>query len=250
MKLRLKERGLPGKTPGDLYLLLEIALPPADTDAARAAYEQLAKAAPLQPAPPPGSLRHGAVPSSRPPTASRPRNRSPPANWRMPAAPKIDWVVQLVEVGILQSRTPHAPPDALALRQRRPAARAGRAPPGARLRRRPRRRGADPRPAARGAAAQVGAVRARPRPRKLSALVSPTCSQPGLTPASCRRSGASAPRSTGVIDSRLPLRSTSMSASAGVGAHLGQRQQRGSCAAPARRAAASAAPRASSLASK
>ena len=44
MKLRLKGRGLPGKTPGDLYLLLEIALPPADSDAARAAYEALAKA--------------------------------------------------------------------------------------------------------------------------------------------------------------------------------------------------------------
>jgi curved DNA-binding protein len=49
MKLRLKDRGLPGKTPGHLYLLLEIALPPADTAAARAAYEQLAKAAPFDP---------------------------------------------------------------------------------------------------------------------------------------------------------------------------------------------------------
>ena len=49
MKLRLKERGLPGKTPGHLYLLLEIALPPADTDAVRAAYEQLAKAASFDP---------------------------------------------------------------------------------------------------------------------------------------------------------------------------------------------------------
>ena len=49
MKLRLKERGLPGKTPGHLYLLIEIALPPADTDAVRAAYEQLAKAAPFNP---------------------------------------------------------------------------------------------------------------------------------------------------------------------------------------------------------
>lgn len=46
MKLRLKERGLGGKTPGHLYLLLEIALPPADSGAARAAYEQLAKATP------------------------------------------------------------------------------------------------------------------------------------------------------------------------------------------------------------
>jgi curved DNA-binding protein len=49
MKLRLKDRGLPGRTPGHLYLLLEIALPPADTPAARAAYEQLAKAVPFNP---------------------------------------------------------------------------------------------------------------------------------------------------------------------------------------------------------
>jgi len=45
LKLRLKERGLPGKPPGHLYLLLDIALPPADTEAARKAYEQLAQAA-------------------------------------------------------------------------------------------------------------------------------------------------------------------------------------------------------------
>ena len=44
MKLRLKGRGLAGKTPGDLYLLIEIALPPADSDDARKAYEQLAQA--------------------------------------------------------------------------------------------------------------------------------------------------------------------------------------------------------------
>ena len=49
MKLRLKERGLPGKTPGHLYLLLDIALPPAESDAARKAYEQLAQAAPFNP---------------------------------------------------------------------------------------------------------------------------------------------------------------------------------------------------------
>jgi curved DNA-binding protein len=35
---------LAGKTPGDLYLLLEIALPPADADDARQAYEHLARA--------------------------------------------------------------------------------------------------------------------------------------------------------------------------------------------------------------
>ena len=44
LKLRLKGRGLGGKQPGDLYLLLEIALPPATTDVARKAYEQLAQA--------------------------------------------------------------------------------------------------------------------------------------------------------------------------------------------------------------
>ncbi|GAA4339722.1 DnaJ C-terminal domain-containing protein [Variovorax defluvii] len=49
LKLRLKERGLAGHPPGDLYLLLEIALPPADTAAARKAYEQLAQAAPFDP---------------------------------------------------------------------------------------------------------------------------------------------------------------------------------------------------------
>jgi len=49
LKLRLKGRGLPGKTPGDLYLLLEIALPPADTDAARKAYEELARAVSFNP---------------------------------------------------------------------------------------------------------------------------------------------------------------------------------------------------------
>ena len=43
-KLRLRDRGFPGKTPGHLYLQLEIALPPADSEAARKAYEALAQA--------------------------------------------------------------------------------------------------------------------------------------------------------------------------------------------------------------
>ena len=42
-KLRLKGRGIPGATPGDLYLELELALPPADGDAGRAAYMSLAQ---------------------------------------------------------------------------------------------------------------------------------------------------------------------------------------------------------------
>lgn len=43
-KLRLKGMGLPGNPPGDLYALLSIALPPADTPAARQAYEDMASA--------------------------------------------------------------------------------------------------------------------------------------------------------------------------------------------------------------
>ena len=45
-KLRLKGRGIPGAgaaAAGDLYLLLEIALPPADTPQAKALYEQMAR---------------------------------------------------------------------------------------------------------------------------------------------------------------------------------------------------------------
>ena len=45
-KLRLKGRGIPGAEPGDLYLELEIALPPADSDAARAAYAAMRQAFP------------------------------------------------------------------------------------------------------------------------------------------------------------------------------------------------------------
>ncbi len=37
-KLRLRGRGIPGATPGDFYFVLQIALPPADSEAARAVY--------------------------------------------------------------------------------------------------------------------------------------------------------------------------------------------------------------------
>ncbi|MFM0498661.1 DnaJ C-terminal domain-containing protein [Paraburkholderia caledonica] len=40
-RLRLKGKGIPGKTPGDLYVILTIVLPPADSDSARAAYETM-----------------------------------------------------------------------------------------------------------------------------------------------------------------------------------------------------------------
>ena len=42
-KLRLKGRGLPAKQPGDLYVVLQIALPPAETDEAKALYKEMAE---------------------------------------------------------------------------------------------------------------------------------------------------------------------------------------------------------------
>jgi curved DNA-binding protein len=42
-RLRLKGRGLPGKTPGDTYVQLEIVNPPVGSDDARAVYQELSK---------------------------------------------------------------------------------------------------------------------------------------------------------------------------------------------------------------
>ncbi len=41
-RLRLKGRGIPGPEPGDLYVELEVVLPPADTDKARELYKTMA----------------------------------------------------------------------------------------------------------------------------------------------------------------------------------------------------------------
>ncbi len=48
-KLRLKGRGIPATPPGDLYAVLEIALPPAADEKSRAAYLALAAALPFNP---------------------------------------------------------------------------------------------------------------------------------------------------------------------------------------------------------
>lgn len=40
-KLRLKGRGIPAKTPGDLYIVVQITLPPANSDKTRAAYQRM-----------------------------------------------------------------------------------------------------------------------------------------------------------------------------------------------------------------
>jgi curved DNA-binding protein len=48
-KLRLKGRGIPAATPGDLYVVLQIALPPAAGESAKAAYRAMAAAMPFNP---------------------------------------------------------------------------------------------------------------------------------------------------------------------------------------------------------
>ncbi len=42
-RLRLRGRGLPGREPGDLYAVVQIVLPPADTEAGREAYREMAR---------------------------------------------------------------------------------------------------------------------------------------------------------------------------------------------------------------
>jgi curved DNA-binding protein len=48
-RLRLKGRGLPGKTPGDQYVNLSIVTPNADTESARALYRKMAAELPMNP---------------------------------------------------------------------------------------------------------------------------------------------------------------------------------------------------------
>jgi curved DNA-binding protein len=48
-KLRLKGRGIPSAKVGDFYVVLEVVIPPANTDKARAFYETMAKEFPFNP---------------------------------------------------------------------------------------------------------------------------------------------------------------------------------------------------------
>jgi curved DNA-binding protein len=48
-KLRLKGRGIPASTPGDFYVVLQIALPAASDEQAKAAYRAMADALPFNP---------------------------------------------------------------------------------------------------------------------------------------------------------------------------------------------------------
>ena len=47
--LRLKKRGLPGKTPGDQYVLMKIVIPQPITDSAKVIYQQMAEQMPFNP---------------------------------------------------------------------------------------------------------------------------------------------------------------------------------------------------------
>jgi curved DNA-binding protein len=48
-RLRLKGKGIPAKQPGDLYVVLDVQLPPADSDEARALYEKMSVAMAFDP---------------------------------------------------------------------------------------------------------------------------------------------------------------------------------------------------------
>jgi curved DNA-binding protein len=47
--LRIRGRGIPANEPGDLYAVLKIVLPPADTDEAKRVYEEMARQLPFDP---------------------------------------------------------------------------------------------------------------------------------------------------------------------------------------------------------
>jgi curved DNA-binding protein len=48
-RLRLKGRGIPGSPPGDVYMVLQVALPPANSEPARALYREMAESLAFNP---------------------------------------------------------------------------------------------------------------------------------------------------------------------------------------------------------
>jgi curved DNA-binding protein len=48
-QLRIRRRGIPAPEPGDLYAVLKVVLPPADTDKAKMVYEEMAQQLPFNP---------------------------------------------------------------------------------------------------------------------------------------------------------------------------------------------------------
>jgi curved DNA-binding protein len=47
--MRLKGRGIPGKPPGDFFVVLRVALPPADSQKAKKLYEEMKQKMPFNP---------------------------------------------------------------------------------------------------------------------------------------------------------------------------------------------------------
>jgi curved DNA-binding protein len=54
-KLRIRGRGIPGDPPGDLFVTLQVVLPPARDDKARAAYRRMAEDLAFDPRANPGA---------------------------------------------------------------------------------------------------------------------------------------------------------------------------------------------------
>jgi curved DNA-binding protein len=48
-QLRIRCRGIPATEPGDLYAVLKVVLPPANTDKAKKIYEEMAQQLPFDP---------------------------------------------------------------------------------------------------------------------------------------------------------------------------------------------------------
>jgi curved DNA-binding protein len=48
-RLRLKDKGLPAKTPGNFYVELKVVLPPADNEEAKAFYRKMESELPFDP---------------------------------------------------------------------------------------------------------------------------------------------------------------------------------------------------------
>ena len=75
-KLRIRGRGIPGSTPGDLYVTLQVVLPPAVDDKARAAYQRMAQELPFDPRAHHGSRRMNTKTCHRRVHHRQPRARS------------------------------------------------------------------------------------------------------------------------------------------------------------------------------
>ncbi len=109
--MRLKGRGLPGKPPGDFYAVLKIVLPPADTDKAKEVYKTDGARAALQSARRAWECkrcqqRHR---NRRRPRSSRRAEEVTLADLTRTCRVHAEWVLELVEEGVLEPLGPGGP---------------------------------------------------------------------------------------------------------------------------------------------